>query len=72
MPFPQTLDELKSAGYKFSDYGVCRGCGEDVEWWTTPRGKNIPMNPMDTGTSKAIPHWSTCSDAPLFRKERGI
>lgn len=70
MPFPQTADELKAAGYKFDNDATCRGCGADIEWWITPRGKKLPMDPMDTGTAKAVPHWGTCSDAPLFRKDR--
>lgn len=68
MSFPQTLDEMKSFGYSFQDHATCRGCGSDIEWWETPRGKKIPMDPMDAGSSKATPHWATCSDAPLFRK----
>ena len=28
----------------------------------------IPMDPMSKGTDPAITHFSTCSDAPLFRK----
>jgi hypothetical protein len=68
MPFPKTADEMKSQGYIFDNDAVCRGCGEDIEWWITPRGKKIPMNPMPRGSSEAVAHWSTCSDAPLFRK----
>ena len=69
MSFPKTLDEMKTSGYIFSDHGVCRGCGEDIEWWKKPRGRSIPMNPMERGGSDATAHWATCSDAPLFRKE---
>lgn len=69
MPFPQTLNELKAANYSFSDYATCRGCGADLEWWITPSGKKIPMDPMTSGDSKAVPHWSTCSNADDFRKK---
>jgi len=68
MPFPQTLDELRSAGYRFEGDGKCKACDADLEWWITPKkgergGKYIPMN---FGT--AIPHWSTCPNAEDFRK----
>jgi hypothetical protein len=68
VPFPKTMDDMKAAGYKFKDYAVCKGCGEDIEWWETPKGKNIPMNSMQRGNDEAVTHWVTCSDAPTFRK----
>jgi hypothetical protein len=67
MPFPKTLDDMKPAGYRFDNDAVCRGCGDDIEWWITPNGKKIPMNPMQRGVSEAVAHWATCTDAPLFR-----
>ena len=68
MPFPKTLDELRAANYVFDNYGTCKGCGEDIEWYKTPNGKNIPMNPMERGSSEAVAHWATCSEQDLFRK----
>jgi hypothetical protein len=68
MAFPKTWDELKAAGYEWLNDSECRGCGEPIMWFRTPNGKKIPMDPMDAGSSKATPHWATCSDAPLFRK----
>lgn len=68
MAFPKTFDEMKPAGYKFLGNATCKGCGDDIEWWETPNGKKIPMNPMTSGSSEAVAHWSTCSDAPVFRK----
>ena len=70
MSFPQTFDEMKPRGYKFDNDAECRGCGDAIEWWTTPNGKKIPMNPMTSGASPAVAHWSTCSDAPDFRKDK--
>jgi hypothetical protein len=69
MEFPKTLDELKARGYAFKDYAECRGCGDDIEWWTTPNQKNIPMNPMQRGSDEAVAHWSTCPDRDMFRKQ---
>lgn len=70
MAFPQSLDEMKSADYKFSGDGVCRGCGQDIEWWETPRGKKLPMDPMKQGSTPAVPHWQTCSEGESFRRKR--
>jgi len=70
MPFPKTMDELKAAGYQFSGHAACKGCGEDIEWWKTPLGKSLPMNPMDRGSAEAIAHWTTCSEADSFRGKR--
>lgn len=61
MALPKTLDEMRAMGYKFQNHGVCKACGDDVEWWETPHGKTIPINEMDKGTSRAIAHWTVCS-----------
>jgi hypothetical protein len=58
MSFPSTLEELKANGYKHLGEGRCRYCGEDIEWWETPRLKRIPMN---HGT--AVAHWKECTEA---------
>ena len=62
MPFPKTSDELKAAGYVFENDATCKACGEPIEWYTTPHGRKIPMDPMSKGTDPAITHFSTCSD----------
>lgn len=68
MAYPQTFDEMKSAGYRFDNHARCRGCGQEIEWWITPRGKKLPMNLMAESGSPAVAHFSTCVEAPLFRK----
>lgn len=70
MPFPKDLDAMTAAGYTFKNHGTCRGCGEDIEWWETPAGRPIPMNPMQRGSDKAIAHFSTCTEADSFRKDK--
>lgn len=62
----QTPEELKAAGYAYQDSSRCRGarCRAEIEWWKTPRGKLIPLDP-DT----LQPHHSTCPDAKEFRNE---
>jgi hypothetical protein len=56
---------MREAGYKHSGLAQCKGCGVDIEWWETPKGKKIPMN---HGT--AVPHWSTCPQSQDFRKPK--
>ena len=68
MAFPKTLNEMKAFNYRFDNYGTCKGCGEDIEWYKTPNGKKIPMNPMTGGDSEAVAHWATCSDPPERKK----
>lgn len=40
----------------------CRGCGKDIYWIVTEKGKRMPVDP--DGTS----HFATCSAAGDFRK----
>ena len=63
----KTDEDLRAAGYVFENTGICRGetCRQQVEWWLTPKQKHIPLDP---GTMQ--PHWSTCPDAPNFRKDK--
>ena len=58
-------EELEAAGYRYEGAGICKGesCGRLIEWWRTPKGKTIPLDP-DT----LEPHWSTCVNAKEFRK----
>ena len=66
MPFPKSLEELKAAGYVFSNHAACKGCGATVEWFTTPKGKKMPMD-VDTA-GNVVSHFSTCKNAEDFRK----
>lgn len=60
--FPTTETGLKEAGYAFENSGKCRGCGAEIAWYSTPKGKKIPL---DEGT--LVPHWGTCPNANDFR-----
>lgn len=66
MPFPKTKDELTAAGYKYDNKSRCRGCNSEIEWWITPKGKKMPLDP---GTME--PHWGTCPQAQDFRRSQG-
>ena len=74
MKFPNTSDTLKAAGYEYDNDSTCRGCGEPIEWWITPRGKKLPMtvkkagDPLKTSAEIREPHWATCPNAKEFRK----
>jgi hypothetical protein len=59
----QTDGDLREAGYLFEGRARCRGCQAEIEWWRTPRGKAMPIDP---GTMQ--PHWATCPKADDFRK----
>ena len=68
-PFPRTLAELEAAGYTRNCYTRCRGCGEAIEFWNTPKGGRIPMETMPTPESRAEAHFATCPHAAEFRKQ---
>ena len=63
MPFPKTNTDLAAQGYVFDNSAHCRGCGAEIDWYRTPKGKKIPLDP---GTLEA--HWSSCPKAKDFRK----
>jgi hypothetical protein len=52
--------EMERAGWVFppsgDSRGVCRECGEMVDWAVSPKGKNIPINP-----ESPVVHFVTCS-----------
>lgn len=64
MPFPKTETELRAAGYEPPKKpSKCRGCGAEIEFWRSPKGKLIPLH---SGTLE--PHFATCPKAKEFRK----
>lgn len=71
--YPQTRAELINRGYVPSDgrngsnLGTCRTCQAQMEWWVTPKGKNIPMDVMQYDDSPAVAHWQTCPSASQHR-----
>lgn len=62
MAIPKTMDELRPAGYTFLDTSTCSQCGDAIEWWSTPRGARMPINPMERGLSKVVVHFDTCTE----------
>lgn len=70
--FPKTRRELMLRGYVAGSgtHARCQACAASIEFWRTPTGKVIPMDPMPTLESPAIAHWSTCTDPKRFRKDK--
>lgn len=68
MPFPETVEEMKDAGYEFKNEGDCRGCRVRIQWWKTPLGRNIPMDVDEDGNVQS--HWASCPKAKDFRGKR--
>lgn len=65
MPFPKTEADLKAQGYRFKDKALCRGCHATIEWWTTPNGKLMPLDP-----GSCEPHWGSCPARDQFKKKK--
>ena len=60
-PLPRTKDEAMSQGYVFSNMKLCNGCGEEIEWWAHPAGRQLPLLGGKV-------HLGSCSGAAAFRK----
>jgi len=76
MAIPETTNALREAGWEYSGEATCRGCGERIEWWITPSGKNMPVSVKDVGTIKTgrkeirMSHFSDCPSVNQFRSQR--
>jgi hypothetical protein len=68
MSFPATRAEMEAAGYSLNEYTRCKGCQRLMEFWNTPQGRRIPMNPMTDPESPAVSHFTDCPKAGEFRK----
>jgi hypothetical protein len=69
MPFPKDREAMEKQGYRREFYSRCRGCHAAMEWWYSPAGKRLPMDPMEHPDTPAISHFATCPEAQKFRKE---
>ena len=45
-------------------YDKCRGCGAQIGWAKTEKGKWMPFDPDEHVTS----HWASCPKAKQFKK----
>lgn len=48
------------------DKGRCRGCGAEIWWVKTRRGKPAPYD------TDGLSHFATCPQAKTFRKHGGL
>ena len=84
-PLPETKEGLEAAGYVFDNEGVCRGCGEVVEWWVTNNGKRMPMSVVALDVHGEVvesgsltrpfrfarrSHFASCPQAEDFRRKK--
>ena len=77
MAIPDNSNELKRAGYEYSNDATCRGCGARIEWWITPNDKKMPLSTKVVGTlaegnrrEVLEPHWAVCPNADDFRRKK--
>lgn len=80
VPIPTKREDLQALGYVFDNEGVCRGCGEKIEWWITFNGKKMPMSVIEVKDESLpvtqqrvlrydrVPHFSICPEADQFRR----
>ena len=69
MAFPTTRKGLVDAGYSFNTRKMCP-CGARMELWNTPKGAQLPMEPMAEDESEAKAHFATCPLAAQFRRKK--
>lgn len=78
MAMPTSKSDLEATGYLFDSEGHCRGCGEPIEWWITPKGKKMPMSVIEVRERESpiapilridrVSHFSNCPSADDFRR----
>jgi len=69
MPLPANADQMRMESYRFADHACCDACGEPVEWWISPQGRNILMNPMPTTETRDRLHAAVCGKRGSLRKK---
>ena len=68
LSFPKNSTAMRFHGYAKSGEGRCQACGMSLEWWLSPAGNRMPMNPMPDLLTPAVSHFATCPDAKRFRR----
>jgi hypothetical protein len=66
---PPTWKELEAAGYEWHSRTLCRGCGQEIEWWRTPSGRWMPIELVPEMGGQRMAHWGLCPKADEFRKQ---
>lgn len=75
MKWPATRNELYRAGYQ-REFEIptrpCKRCNTSIEFWRTPEGKLMPLEPSPENKNEMLCHYATCPHADEFRKEKKI
>lgn len=58
-PLPRNREELIREGYTFSNKRSCSACGEELEWWVSSKGSNLPV--MHEGPDAGKVHLGECA-----------
>ncbi|MCI0659025.1 MAG: hypothetical protein L0170_18380 [Acidobacteria bacterium] len=68
MAIPNNDAQLREEGYSYNFTSLCRAesCKAKLEFWHTPKGKNLPFDRKSDGTLE--PHFASCPEAQKFRK----
>ena len=79
MAIPEKREDLEAMGYVYDNDAHCRGCGQPIEWWITPKGKKMPMTVKEVKSPGGafapsvklirVPHWRECENADDFRRK---
>jgi hypothetical protein len=65
-----TKRDMLRAGYRFRAVAECKGCGAQIEWWTTTNGARIPYDPQQDDDVKMVAHFATCPKKEQFKSKR--
>lgn len=70
---PATREELNRAGWRHSVSRDCKLCHSPLEFWITPNGKLMPLDPILDGNKWLLAsHWATCVFADSFRAKKDL
>jgi hypothetical protein len=73
MPLPTSRRDLESFGYSKTNDSHCSGCGAEIEWWVTPRGKKMPFivtTNLALSLEVLTPHFADCPKVKDFRRPK--
>ncbi len=71
MGFSATRNSVIEAMYRFENLTSCHSeeCNSEVEWWTSEKDENMPLNMTNNGYIHAIAHFVSCPSSEEFRRQ---